>query len=301
VRSPGDVAFGGVRTPTIDVRRAIASASRLALPVCFVLLSAMRLTVIGGTVGYDARLYRDATLTWMSGGNPWLVEHGGVYFAAPPPTLLPMVPFALLPEAVTVALFIGLGVAASAWMLRKLDMPLWWLAFPPLVDGLYNANPHVFLVPLAMTGAAWLAPIVKVYIAPVLLLRRQYRALIVAAVIVAVTIPLLPWATFISELPRLVELLRWQSSGGLSVTALPLLVVPALVALVVVGRERAAWWLIPALWPSTQYYYNSTAIPALTPIAALILCAQFPGVGGVALIVSAAEVWWAHRRNRAQA
>jgi hypothetical protein len=51
------------------------------------------------------------------------------------------------------------------------------------------------------------------------------------------------------------------------------------------------------LWPSTQYYYNSMPIPALTPLAALTLCAQFPGVGAVALIVSAAEMWWTKRRK----
>jgi hypothetical protein len=287
-----------VRAPGFDVYRALSLASRVALPVCFVLLSALRLgMLLGGPAGYDARLYRAATLAWLSGGDPWQVQSGGVYFAAPPPTLLTMLPFALLPEAVTVATLMALGVSATIWALRKLEMPLWWLAFPPLVDGLYNANPHVLLVPLALTTTAWLAPIVKIYAAPVLLLRREFRALLVAATIIVLTAPLLPWATFIAELPRIVELLRYQSSGGLSATQLPLLIVPAFVALVVVGRERAAWWVIPALWPSTQYYYNSLAMPAATPMAALVLCAQFPGAAAVALCVSAAELWLRRRRE----
>lgn len=287
-----------VREPGFDLQRGLALASPLVLPVCFVLLSALRLTVLsGGPVGYDARLYRTATLAWLSGGDPWQVQSGGVYFAAPPTTLLTMLPLALLPEAVAVVVLLVLGIAATTWAIRKLEMPLWWLAFPPLVDGFYNANPHVLLVPLALTGAAWLGPIIKVYAAPVLLLRREFRALLVAAVILVLTIPFLPWATFVAELPRIVELLRYQSSGGLSATQLPFLIVPALVALVVVGRERAAWWIVPALWPSTQYYYNSLAMPIATPIAALLLCAQFPGAAAVALVVSAAELWWRRRQE----
>jgi predicted cobalt transporter CbtA len=35
-------------------------------------------------------------------------------------------------------------------MIRRLRLPIWWLAFPPLVDGVYIANPHVFVVPLIL-------------------------------------------------------------------------------------------------------------------------------------------------------
>ena len=46
---------------------------------------------------FDARLYVAATRAWLEGSNPWEVQLAGNYFAAPPPTLLPLVPFALLP------------------------------------------------------------------------------------------------------------------------------------------------------------------------------------------------------------
>jgi hypothetical protein len=280
----------------------VVEFGRVALvPTCLIALTAVRLASISRTSpGFDGRLYRAAAAAWLSGGDPWQIQTNGVYFAAPPPSLLIMAPFVALPESLAVSILIAAGLAGSAWALRRLGMPLWWLAFPPLVDGVFNANPHVLILPIAVSGAAWLAPIAKVYAAPVLMLRRQFRAIVLAGAVVVLTAPLLPWTTFVGELPWITELLRTQSAGGLSAVAAPILVLPAIAALRFVGRERAAWWLIPALWPSTQYYYASLALPALTPVAALVLCAQFPGVGAVALIVSSAEVWWARRRAAAQ-
>jgi hypothetical protein len=287
------------RAPGVDLGLVVSSAGRVVLPVCFVGLSALRLVALAGTpIGYDGRLYRAATVAWLAGGDPWAVQAGGVYFAAPPPTLLAMVPLAVLPETIAIVALLALGMIASVWAVRRLRMPLWWLAFPPLVDGLYNANPHVFLVPLALSGVAWLAPLVKIYAAPVLLLQRRFRALAIAAFLMVLTIPLTPWTAFLGHLPSVFGLLQYQSSGGLSATAAPLLIGPAIVALWVVGRERAAWWFVPALWPSTQYYYGSLAVPALTPVASLVLCAQFSGVGAVALLVSAVELWWARRTRQ---
>ncbi len=222
-----------------DLRLVRAKVVEWIVPTWFVALSAVRLSSLAGTpIGYDGRLYRAAADAWLAGGDPWQVQSGGVYFAAPPPTLLVMAPFALLAEPLAVAVLVGLGVAASAWAIRRLRLPFWWLAFPPLVDGLYNANPHVVLVPLVLSSAAWLAPVVKVYAGPVLLLRGQFRALAIAAVITALTLPLVPWGRFFEELPRIVELLRFQSRGGLSVWEAPALAVPAALALVTGGRPN---------------------------------------------------------------
>ena len=85
-----------------------------------------------------------------------------LYFAAAPPSLLPMAPFALLPEPVGLAVLFVLSLAASVWTLRRLGLPWWWITWPPLVDNLWNGNPQLFLVPLLISGA-WFAPIVKVY------------------------------------------------------------------------------------------------------------------------------------------
>jgi len=62
------------------------------------------------------------------------------------------------------------------------------------------------------------------------------------------------------------------------------------------GRQRASWWFIPALWPSTQWYYSLMAMPVLTPLTAAILAAPVQGGPAVAAIVAAIEVLWRARR-----
>ncbi|HEV7810006.1 MAG TPA: hypothetical protein VGO64_05380 [Candidatus Limnocylindrales bacterium] len=261
-------------------RQGIVRLLPLVLAAWFVVISVMRLALlVPGGPGFDGRLYRAATVAWLNGGDPWAVSQGGVYFAAPPPSLIPMIPFALLPEGVAIGLLLVLAVGASIWAIRRLEAPIWWLAFPPLVDAIWNANPHVFVVPLVLAGLGPLAVIVKVYAGVPLLGLLRVRALLLAAVLIAITAPFLPWARFVNELPTILLQLRLQSDGGLSITALPMpwiLVagLAAIAALVVIGRERAAWLAIPVLWPSTQWYYASVAIPGLVrPATSLIAAA----------------------------
>jgi hypothetical protein len=183
---------------------------------------------------------------------------------------------------------------------------LWWLAFPPLVDGMWNANPHVLVMPLILAGLAPLAVVIKVYGAVVPLVRLEIRVLLVSALALLVTAPFLPWLQFLNDLPFVMNQLRLQSNGGLSVWAaplpwLPILVVVALVALVLIGRERASWWAVPVLWPSTQWYYASMAIPGLSGtwpwmLGAAILAIPVSGGPLIALIVCAASVLIARRR-----
>ena len=44
-------------------------------------------------IGIDASLYTAASAAWLNGTDPWSVALVGVYYAAPPPTLLAFVPF----------------------------------------------------------------------------------------------------------------------------------------------------------------------------------------------------------------
>ena len=66
----------------------------------------------------------------------------------------------------------------------------------------------------------------------------------------------------------------------------------AIIALVFCGRERAGWLAVPALWPATQWYYSSLALPALTPIAAALIAVPVPGFAVLAAIAVGVE-----RRN----
>ncbi len=71
----------------------------ILVPAWFVIVSAIRLSsLLPTTPGYDGMLYRDATLRWLAGGDPWALRTGDAVFGAPPPTLLAMLPFAILPD-----------------------------------------------------------------------------------------------------------------------------------------------------------------------------------------------------------
>jgi hypothetical protein len=194
-----------------------------------------------------------------------------------------------------------LAVVASFWMLRKLGLPWWWITFPPLVDNLWNGNPQLFLIPLLLGPAAWLAPIVKAYAVVPLVIQFRVRTLAITALVGLITLPILPWATFIGHLSTTTAVLSEQSQGGMSAWIFPVLVPFAVIALFVMGRQRASWWFVPALWPSTQWYYSLMAMPALTPITAAILAAPVQGGPAVAAIVAAIEVWYLRRRARAAA
>jgi len=268
--------------------------------VWFTTLSAVRLSTLLPTLpGYDGMLYRDATLRWLGGGDPWALPPSGAVFGAPPPTLIAMLPFAFLPEPVARIALVALGVAASVWLIRRLRLPIWWLAFPPLVDGVYIANPHVFVAPLLIGGAGPVAILLKVYGGVPAALLLRWRTLLVTAAIVVLSAPLLPWRTFLDDWPSVNSALATQSGGGgLSTLATPWLVPVALLAALALGRRVLAWWAIPVFWPYTQWYYSSLVLPVATPVAAMALAMPVRGATTVAIVLAALEVWAARRAGR---
>jgi hypothetical protein len=270
----------------------------VAVPIWFVVISAIRLSsYIQSEPGYDGMLYRTATVRWMDGLDPWTPPIVGAAFAAPPPTLIAMIPFAIVPEPVARYALLTLGVLASVWMIRRLNLPIWWLAFPPLVDGLYIGNPHIFVAPLLVAGLAPIAGFLKVYALAVPVLRFDIRALVITAVLLVITIPLLPWGQFIAEYPQISDALRRQAGGtGLSVWATPLLLPVAVAAAILVGRQRLGWLSIPVFWPYTQWYYASLAIPAMTPLAAVAFATPIPGATTIGLAIVVAELYWRGRK-----
>lgn len=274
----------------------------VALASWFVTLSVMRLAHLATADPFsDSTLYLRGTAAWLRGDDPWSVHMTTLYYAAAPPSLLPMVPFAILPEGLGLAVLFILSLAASFWTLRRLGLPWWWITWPPLVDNLWNGNPQLFLVPLLLGPVAWFAPIVKAYAVVPLLIQFRFRAIALTAIFGLVTLPLLPWGLFLSRLSETSTLLSEQSQGGMSAWFFPILVPFAVIALVVMGRDRASWWVIPALWPSTQWYYSLMAMPALTPLTAAILAAPVQGGPAVAAVVAALEILWLARRARMRA
>jgi hypothetical protein len=272
--------------------------AKFGLATWFVTLSLMRLARIWSDRGVDLRLYLRGTAEWLHGGDPWSVHIGTLHFAAAPPSLVPMIPFALLPEDLSVAILTVLAVVASFWTLRRLGLPWWWIVWPPLADNLWNGNPQLFLVPLLLGSAAWLAPIVKAYAFIPLIVQWRVKPLALIVMVGLVTFPFLPWSAFLDHLSRTTTLLSEQSQGGMSAWFFPILVPFTVFALLAMGRERASWWLVPAIWPSTQWYYSLMAMPALTPLTAAILAAPVQGGPAVGAIVAAIEIWYRRRRRR---
>lgn len=272
----------------------------IALATWFISLSVMRLTVIWPDRAIDLRLYLAGTAEWLHGGDPWSVHFATLHFAAAPPSLLPIAPFTLLPEGLAVMILTALALVASFWTLRRLGLPWWWITWPPLVDNLWNGNPQLFLIPLLLGPGAWLAPIIKAYAIVPLLVQWRVRTLVFIGLVGLVTLPILPWALFVQHLSTTTTLLSEQSQGGMSAWFVPVLVPFTVVALVAMGRRRASWWLVPALWPSTQWYYSLMAMPALTPLTAAILAAPVQGGPAVGAIVAGLEVWYRRRRRRAE-
>jgi hypothetical protein len=245
---------------------------------------------------FDARLYIAATRAWLDGADPWQVQIAGNYFAAPPPTLLPLAPFALLPGDLgwlAIALVVAAGAVASV---RLLGLPWWWLLFPPLVQSVISGNVQALLVPLILAGAGPIAALLKVYAAVPLVILGRWRSLVVLAAILLVTVPILPWQAFLDNIDTIGGRLSSQNENGLPNLVL-LAIAPAVaVALWIVGRDRAAWLAVPAIWPAQQFYYGTLVMPTRSAIAAAIVAFPVAGSGALALFVLAVVTW----RDRGQ-
>jgi hypothetical protein len=243
-----------------------AWVARYWLGVWFAIVSGvwLYLAIRNGAVPGDDQ-YLVATRRWLSGIDPWATEYPG-WFAAPPITLLPMIPYALLPFGRE--LLVLTAVVAGIATVRLLKRPWYWILFPPLVNGMIGGGIDTWLVPLILVGHGWLAVLAKTYAAVPLVILGKWRPLVVAGVILVVTAPILPWASYFSQFSEIQRHLAEQAAN----LSAPIYLVPvAVVALVLMGRARAAWLAVPALWPSTQWYYNSIALPGLTPVAAALM------------------------------
>lgn len=259
--------------------------------------------------GADARIYYRAAEAGLAGGNPWGAGYNGVLFAGPPPTLLPIAPFTLLPEDAFVAFMIGGSVVAAVLALRKLRLPAYWLLFPPIVEGVTVGNPNVFVIALLVLGGSSgvvVATFAKVYAVVPMLLLGRWKAVAWTTAALLLTAPLLPWGMFLGSASEVTGTLAAQSEGGKSAWAfLPLVPLVGL-CLVLLGRERAAWLAVPALWPATQVHYAVLALPVLrNPAVAAI--AALPVPFAIPLVVVLWGVWraagWAQeiRINRPSA
>jgi len=240
---------------------------------------------------FDARLYLDAIAAWLQGRDPWAVQLAGNFFAAPPPSLLPLAPIAILPRDVGVAVVASSVIVAAVASVRLLRLPWWWIMFPPLVQSILSANIHALVLPLVLVGWGALAVPLKLYAAIPLLVLGRWRSLWVAAIAIGVTVPFLPWGPYVTQFELINARLMEQTRHALPTPVLIAMAPIALLSMWIVGRERAAWLAIPALWPSQQYYYGSLAIGARNGLAAALVALPINGSGLIALVVLALVIW----------
>ena len=288
--------------------RRFASLGRLRLPlrpaelvllVWFTAMSVYRVIgpAIAGPVdlGWDAVVYSRAARALLDGGNPWTAGIPGGTFAAPPPSLIPFLPFAYLPEIATQLIWVGLSIASALYVFRRLRLPLWWFLFPPVLLAIAAGSSALPLVALLVRGgvvADAAAVVGRIYSAVPLVLLGRWRALLVAGVAIVVTAPFLDWARYLHDLPTITATLAAQSGSGNSALAVPILIPVAVVGLLLVGRRKAAWLAVPALWPNAQEYYAVIALPVAAEVPLATMAMATPLTSGIIAIGLFAQGVW---------
>jgi len=136
---------------------------------------------------------------------------------------------------------------------------------------------------------AWIAPLMKVYAAAPLLLLGRWRVLLISALISAASFLIFPdlWLAYFRRIGEINATLASDAWIGFSATRSPALFIPAAVSWLLLLRydlEAAAWLLVPALWPSTQFFYASFALPIAAPIVGFVLAIPFRGMAGIFVI-----------------
>ena len=236
-------------------------------------------------LGGDAVIYARAAALWLAGQDPWGPIPGtSVRLVSHPHLLLFYAPFVGLSN-VGIVWVIGL-LALSAFALRRLGLPYWWLAFPPLADAIRWGSSDALVFALLVLGPRWLAPIAKPYTALPLLGDRRWRDIAIALVVGLIATLFLPWQLFLSHLADIaVEI--GLNAQDLSVFGEPIAMVVAIVALAALGWRRALWLATPVLWPLTQLHYAAMTIPALTRSVAFFFAVPIPGAPLVGVVAAA--------------
>jgi hypothetical protein len=262
------------------------------LPLSFAVGSAMPvlLAVLDPRlIGSHALIYTGAAQAWLDGGNPWTVGPRAVVFAGPPSMLAPYVPFVGADPMLTRVIWVIGAAVLAVWILRQLKLPGYWIAFPPLLEGVILGHPEILVLAALVVGGvtAGIAPFIKPYAGMALLAERNVRGVAAAAILTLSSFLILPWRQFVAELPMINENLARQARGD-SVFGEPLLMVVALLALAGLGWRRGLWLSVPVLWPYAQPIYKTMTVPALSPVIAIFWALPVPGATFGGLVIEAA-------------
>lgn len=279
------------RLGAFDWRRALGIAGQLALAAWFAYWTWQTVRFYFESfpyhldmLGFDARIYLHAAQTWLAGGDPWTAyaaQHSWVsgapdaiyYFTGPPPTVVVFVPFAWLPDGAYTVGWMALTLGAAVYTLRRLRLPTWWIIFPPMAQAVFVGNPQVVCLALLLSGSSILqaiAPAAKAYAVVPMIGEGRWRAIgmfaLAAALSIAILWPL--WAQYAADYPHVQEWITSATWGGFSAARDPRMFVvvgAAVGALALVDRRAASWLAVPALWPASEFFYATFALPLRSP------------------------------------
>ena len=241
---------------------------KVALTAAFLVTDVAILLYGNYRLGFDATLYSRSAQALLAGADPWAIppEAGAIAIAAPPSSIIPYTITAWLPVEIAGVAWVVAALVAAGWALRRLRMNLSWLLFPPLFVAIWIGSLDAFL-PAAFIGAPALAPFLKPYAALGLIAERRWRSLVVALVLIAPTLLLVP--LWLAHEPTAILA---SQGANLSAWGSPLLLVLTVPALISLGWRRGWYYAVPALWPSSQLHYAAMTLPAIRPIAAAAWC-----------------------------
>lgn len=234
-------------------------------------------------VGIDATIYYRGAQAWLHGEDPWSaavkVQGTTFHYAGTPVTTILFAPFTLLDERVFTAAAVAGSVLAAVYLVWRLRLGWYWLLFPPLVEGTFAANPQVVLLALLLVGwgpASALATMLKAYAFVPLFGEGRWRHIALAVAANAATVVLAQnlWRSWIADAGVIDGRLLRESFGGFSAYGhWPLFaaLVVALLLLAIRDRRAAGWLAVPALWPASQFHYQTMAMPTMTPLLAVLL------------------------------
>jgi hypothetical protein len=243
----------------------------------------------------DATLYYRATEAWVAGGNPWAVQlPSGVPFAGPPTTLLLNLPLQPFGEWIARPFWAVAGLAGWLFAMRRLRLAPWWILFPPFVEGWLAGSPDPTLFGLVVAGGGAIAALAKPYSIPTLIADGRWRVLAFAGVIGLITIPLLPWGLFFSQLDAVRDAFA-SYSRNVSTWGDPVAMAVVAVALVSLGPVLGLRLLVPGLWPGAQLHYLVFSTQAGADSAFLAVALSAPGLAPLGIVLFAA---WIHLRPR---
>jgi hypothetical protein len=256
-----------------------------------------------GYLGGDFRIYYRAMEAWLGGGDPW---KAGVdiltpaHFGAPPASILPLAPFALLSEGQSVIVWELICALAALSILRSLRLGPEWLLFPPLVAGGFSGNPSIPLLALLLAGSPWasgLAVALKAYAIVPMLGERRWKGVVVSVGLLVASVAIAPglWLEYLRHFGEIGARLSAESQGGYGALHWWPLIVPTVVALLVTARydlKAAGWLAVPALWPGSEWHWSTLAMPAMTPWLAVLLAPDIRGMPAVVTWPYAVVAWY---------